>query len=97
MMHSQKKAMLLEMKGKVKFLMKLLKNMKENQLKIKTVVLKLLERNDGKTKQKISKMVGEGEVKGARGQTWKKQNPQSSTFFLDFPPNLSIFCQIGSS
>ena len=30
-------------------------------------MLKPLERNDGKTKQKISKMVGEGEVKGARG------------------------------
>ena len=64
--------MLLEMKGKVKFLMKLLKKMKENQPKIKIVVLQLLDRNDGKTKQKISKMVGEGEVKGARGQTWKK-------------------------
>ena len=47
--------------------MKLLKKVKENQPKIKIVVLKPLDRNYGKTKQKISKMVGEGEVKGARG------------------------------
>ena len=59
--------MLLEMKAKVKFLMKLLKKVKENQPKIKIVVLKPLGRNDGETKQKISKMVEEGEVKGARG------------------------------
>ena len=47
--------------------MKLLKKVKENQPKIKIVVLKPLGRNDNETKQKISKMVGEGEVKGARG------------------------------
>ena len=45
--------MLFEMKDKVKFLMKLLKKVKENQPKIKIVVLKPLDRNDGKTKQKI--------------------------------------------
>ena len=59
--------MLLETKDKVKLIMKLLKKFKENPPKIKIVVLKPLDRNDGKTKQKKSKMVGEGEVKGARG------------------------------
>ena len=44
--------------------MKLLKKVKENQPKIKIGVLKPLDRNDGKTKQKKSKMVGEREVKG---------------------------------
>ena len=59
--------MLIEMKGKVSVLMKLLKKVKGNDPKIKMVVLKLVKRYDNIKKQKISKLVREGEVKGARG------------------------------
>ena len=76
--------MLLEMKDKVKFLMKLLKKVKENQPKIKIVVLKPLDRNDGKTKQKISKMVGEGEVKGSKGKPLLEKTSLTFAFILLF-------------
>ena len=59
--------MLVEMKGKVSVLMKLLKKVKENDPKMKMVVLKPVKIYDNIKKQKISKLVGEGEVKLARG------------------------------
>ena len=58
-----------EMKGKVKFLMILLKKLQQNDPKLKIVVLKPLLRNDNDMKQKIGRIVGEGEVKGARGSS----------------------------
>ena len=58
-----------EMKPKVKFLMKLLKKIQENEPKLKIVVIKLLLRKDNKMKQTIGKIVGEGELKGAKGST----------------------------